>query len=1195
MSSALCGFTIFYTAERLAKTQTLLSRRAQRRIESAFCLWHTHEEYRQSSHAVNGPERIDLPDRDSSVHLKHGGSSLDGHSESTQTSPFEPTIFPAGKVLESRFRIVRLLGRGGMGEVYEAEDLVLKENVALKTLLPQIAADPHFRTRFRTEVKLARQVTHPNVCRIFDVFGDTAPSGQTVAEMTLPFMTMELLHGQTLTQFLEQPAEGPTVVGREHESRKRFLSCDEALPLVSQMVAALKEAHRVGVVHRDFKSSNVFLADVPRTTEPRVVVTDFGLARLAEAEGPGGVSLTGQNQFVGTPLYMSPEQVEGGKVTPATDIYALGVVLYELVTGTWPFVGGTPLETANLRLKIKPTAPKQFVPSLNDRWNGVILRCLERDPADRFQSVSEVFEALKGERSARGSLTRDQREQLKKGLQAGALAVAVLAGVGAAYRWWPRSVPGNDQSIAVVRFQNVSQNAQKNWIGFSLEEALTRELAASEGLRVIPPADVARMREELAVPSTGEIDPVTLDRIGNDLGVHRLVLADYEASGQPSDAQVRVSVQILDSSLGSKPPAIVENGHESDIFGLTDRIARDLRADLKVREISATARSQLLAALPNSQANRAYSDGVQKLGQFDPLAARDFLEEAVKDNPDAPFPHFALSEAWDILGYDQKALGEAKRAQETSTKLSVPEQRAIECRVLELGRENWDDAIAKCRGVWELRKSLEDGLRLAGVQFSAARSNDALKTLATLRKELPAPDKDDPRIDLAEAQNREALTQYAEMESAAATAGTKAEKRGARLLQAQALLWACVARESLDKLHDALKDCTLGNDLFSTIGDKISQARTLTNVAHILTKLGDPKGAAAKYANALALAKNVGSERDQCDALLNFGDAFYEGGKLDDATQKYKESLQVAEQSGNRGCQARATENLGSIARDRRDFGLAMKDFDQSRKLYSDLNMSADLARLQSNIGDLLWEQGDPAGARTQLEEAARRRRELGLGDGLGFTLVDLGDVLLAQDERDAALASYNEALAIKHTLHEDDDATTTEIHVAQAFVEAGKAADAEQLARTKLVPWCESKHDFNSEVFARDVLIRSLLAQGTKNVDAITEANALKGLLPRANDPETVLSARITDARALATQPVFSSALADLRALASEAHEHNFPSQELAAGLAIAESEKLHGLPPNHSSLRALAQTAKSKGYLLVARKASSLLALNN
>jgi len=182
------------------------------------------------------------------------------------------------------------------------------------------------------------------------------------------------------------------------------------------------------------------------------------------------------------------------------------------------------------------------------------------------------------------------------------------------------------------------------------------------------------MKQELVLPSTGEIDSAKLAQIQTNLTVDDLIVGDYELSGSPNDEQVRVTVRIFDPSRGAEPVTITENGREGDLFGLSDSVARNVRAALKVRDINTADRARLRAALPESNAaSRAYYDGLEKLRQFDRLSARDFLKDAVQGNPEAPLPHVALSEAWNILGHDKEALAEAKRAQETASPLSKPE------------------------------------------------------------------------------------------------------------------------------------------------------------------------------------------------------------------------------------------------------------------------------------------------------------------------------------------------------------------------------------------------------------------------------------------------------------------------------------------------------------------------------------------
>jgi tetratricopeptide (TPR) repeat protein/tRNA A-37 threonylcarbamoyl transferase component Bud32 len=294
-----------------------------------------------------------------------GKAPISAHEETlaADAPPDRGTMFAPGDLLAERYAIVKFLARGGMGEVYEAEDRDLKERVALKTVRPEIARDETAVARFKREIQLARRITHPNVCRIFDV----GYHGETV------FLTMELLAGETLSTRVRRAG--------------RFTTA-EALPIVEQMASALAAAHAQGIVHRDFKGPNVILAG------GRAVVTDFGLARTERREGDA--SVTGTGAILGSPAYMAPEQVRGNAVGAAADIYALGIVMYEMVTGRLPFEGETPLSVASKRLTDDPPSPRALVADLDPKWERVIAKCLERDPAARPGRVEEIVPALRG-------------------------------------------------------------------------------------------------------------------------------------------------------------------------------------------------------------------------------------------------------------------------------------------------------------------------------------------------------------------------------------------------------------------------------------------------------------------------------------------------------------------------------------------------------------------------------------------------------------------------------------------------------------------------------------------------------------------------------------------------------------------------------------------------------------------------------
>ena len=285
--------------------------------------------------------------------------------------------FSRGDLLaDGRYRIERLIGRGGSGDVYEALDTALGGAVALKTLKPSLAGNAIQLERFRREIQSARRVTHPNVCRIFDM----GLHGGGARRQERFFLTMELLGGQSLAQRLEA---GPA------------FATAEALPVLEQVAAGLEAAHAAGVIHRDLKPGNIMLLPGAPPGAPRAVITDFGIA-LSDAQGD--IRLTQSGELVGTPEYMAPEQADLGPSTPATDVYALGLITYEMLTLRRPFDSGeTPLATVLRRRREPPRPLRELLPDVDPRWEAAVLRCLERLPERRFQRAPEVMAALRGE------------------------------------------------------------------------------------------------------------------------------------------------------------------------------------------------------------------------------------------------------------------------------------------------------------------------------------------------------------------------------------------------------------------------------------------------------------------------------------------------------------------------------------------------------------------------------------------------------------------------------------------------------------------------------------------------------------------------------------------------------------------------------------------------------------------------------
>lgn len=277
----------------------------------------------------------------------------------TPLPPSRHERFAPGTLLAGRYRIASPLGRGGMGEVYRAEDLKLQQDVALKFLPESLSSDPERLARFHNEVRIAREITHPNVCRVHDI----------VEWNGLHFISMEYVDGEDLASLLRR-------IGR--------LPADKGVELAQQLCGGLAAAHERGVVHRDLKPANLMLDG-----RGRLRITDFGLAGIA-------AEMTGADASSGTPAYMAPEQAAGREVSVRSDVYALGLVLYEMFTGRPAFRGDTRAQLLRAQLEETPSAPSNQLPDIDPALERVILRCLEKDPRQRPASASAVAAALPG-------------------------------------------------------------------------------------------------------------------------------------------------------------------------------------------------------------------------------------------------------------------------------------------------------------------------------------------------------------------------------------------------------------------------------------------------------------------------------------------------------------------------------------------------------------------------------------------------------------------------------------------------------------------------------------------------------------------------------------------------------------------------------------------------------------------------------
>ncbi len=968
-------------------------------------------------------------------------------------------VFNPGDLAAGRYRILRFLAQGGMGEVYEVEDLELRQSLALKTISAHAGdIDSAAVERFKREIALARSVTHPNVCRIFDL-GQHQPEPNPGSSPSPPitFLTMELLEGETLSNCLK---------------RRGRLKTTDALALVEQMAAALSAAHRAQVVHRDFKSENVFLEprEPPPSSRPRrVVVTDFGVARGGDSDR-FAAQVTGAG-IVGTPAYMAPEQVEGGPITPATDIYALGIVIYEMITGRLPFEAANPLTTAVKRLKEPPPPPHIHVPDIEAWWEKAILRCLERDPAKRFASADELVAALQPPARHAGTprqttnsppddiaapvvapsfaaSTSDAAAPLPAGSPGpppkaaaasaerrswmlGAVLILVsLLSAGLFYfnrdRELDRSRITPRRSVAVLGFKNLAATDTDAWLATALAEMLTTELARGEALRTIPGENVARVRLQMELDPTAVLDGADLDRVRSILGCDFLVHGSFVTLGESSQ-EIRLDLRLQDAALGTQLASLARTGRREDLFTMVSELGSELRGELGVDE--AGSGDDPLGGLPSEpEAARLYALALDELRESRPRAARENLERATRLVPENALVFSALSQAWEAEGFGERAAEAAERAFELSSPLPREDRLAVEGRYRE-ATGDWPAAIEVYQELSDyFPDDLEYGLRLVAAQTSQRDAPSALNTIADLRR-LPAPISEDPRIDLAEASAAGLESDFARQLEAAQRAGERATLIDAGLLVAQARLAESQARRALGQLDDAAHAASAAEKLYSDFGHRMGTAQALTALGNVHFDRGELDSAADRYRQVIDDYRRLGDQDATASGLNNLAMVLKRRGDLDAAQDLYEEAVGIFEVTNDNLAMTLALNNLGVLLVARDHLREASKMFERSRDVWQQLGNRSGLAYSLNNIAATRHLMGDLQESRKLHDQALAIRKETGEKSSEATSLTNLADVLRDLGELEQAEGLLNRAVTLSEEVG-DRSALAQALHV---------------------------------------------------------------------------------------------------------------------------------------------------------------------
>jgi len=1052
-------------------------------------------------------------------------SPVPAMSEAAFAAALEP-----GSVLGNRYEIVQILGQGGMGAVYKARDQELERLVALKVIRPELAQYPEVLQRFKQELILAREVTHRNVIRIFDL-------GEANG---IKFITMEYIEGRDLKSLIRERGK---------------IEPKQAADIIAQVCRALEAAHSEGVIHRDLKPQNIMVDE-----QGKVSVMDFGIARSMEEVG-GGMTQTGA--LVGTIEYMSPEQAKGEKLDQRTDLFSLGIIFYETLTGDSPYKADTAMASLYKRLKEIPRPPMEVNPEVPAVLNNIVLKCLAIEKEQRYSSATDILQDLEIWQGTRGGTVvaparpRPPIQELltKWNWVALGLAIVIAAGVGFFFLRGKSGTSTPSQtaavapqtSLAILPFRNTSGDPSLDWLGPSLADMLSTDVGQSKYMRTISPDRLHQVLSDLRVAANAAFDPTMISRIADFSSADTVVWGEFAKFGD----QIRIDATLQDLKHGRTMPLKVQAASEKDIPGSVDQLAELIRKNLAVSSdvLKELKSSSFQPTSTSLDALRDYNQGLQLLRDGKNQDAVKSFQSATKEDPQFALAYSRLADADSALGYENDADQASSKAVDLSQALNVAEKYLIEASHYRIVKDD-KKAIDAYENLAKSSDNSEIEYALGSLYLDTGDYN---KAQAEFKKILQA----DPK-------NIKTLWQsgVVQIQMGNPQAALEPLNQGLSLAiqvdnqEQKALITLAmgICYRLMNKPDEAMASYQQSMDITKRLGLKRILANSLTEMALVQNSLGKSDAALASYGQALQLLNDIGMKKEYGNTLINRGILYESRGDYDKALQDYKDSLEIQRDANDENSEAICLNNIGGVYLSKGDTDNALTYLQQSLQLRQKTNnmQPGYVADTLNSLGEVYEATGGYDDALSSFMNALDVSRKANDAGNAAVESYEIGNVFRYQGRLGAAVSALRDAVAGYRAVNDRGvDMAQALADLADTLALAGQGSESAKLLDEARGLARDLKNDsLQSDLFNADGDVA--LYRGDTNAAKAAYTQALAAAT-RGKAPDKMTISKLNMAHATLAEGNSQAAITSLRAVIQQADNLHLKYYSLDASVYLA------------------------------------------